>query len=243
MNNRKWLWIAISLMIFLVCGVVFTILGFRLLSWNSPKTVIGPTPVPQTIAQSNDAIAAELAKYGYTMQNGQEGWLQTSPLTLRADKQNSPYEPLLKPNPNFSNFILSVDIDWGIWKDDGNLGGCGIFFDGHNNFEGEMLYFAAGHFPTTNNWNVTYWDPTGAFQGLLGPNGKLDSNILQGNNHYILLVNNRVAAFYANDNELGKINLPDGLSEGQIALVAWSNMDREGISNCTFTNGWLWKLP
>ena len=73
-------------------------------------------------AQSFDAIDAALEKVGYSILEGELGWLQPEPLEMTADPQNSPMADIIEEQPLvFAKFVLSIDIEWGQFSE-GNVG-------------------------------------------------------------------------------------------------------------------------
>jgi hypothetical protein len=191
----------------------------------------------------DDVIVAELQELGYDPRDGELGWSNTDPLVLRANEQDAPLSDLRATNPIFENFILSMDIDWGEFTK-GTIGGCGIAFHAQDNFRGEAILFRTQLQPVFSSWNFEHWDD--GFQGslldgsYLYEDGKYEAGISSGKNHYVLVVEDRTATAYANGKQIGSASLPEGLRDGRIGVFPWV----AAVSSvCSFTKGWVWRLP
>jgi hypothetical protein len=53
------------------------------------------------------------------------------------------------------------------------------------------------------------------------------------------VVDEDTTTVHANGAEIGSAEMPNDLTEGEIAFYSWT---RTGASSCTFSNGWLWEL-
>lgn len=217
-------------------------------SWAVPRATMNPTEkLPEAIDTSkppiDEAIAADLEELGYDWQEGELAWSTRNPLVLRANEQDSPLSDLRATNPIFENFILSMDIEWGEFSE-GSIGGCGIAFHAQDNFRGETILFRIQHQPVFNSWNLEHWN--NGYQGsLLGEgsihkDGVYEDAIGPGKNHYVLVVEEETITVYANGKEIGSASLPPGLRDGRIGAFPWAVA---GASVCSFTEGWVWRLP
>ncbi|HSL43713.1 MAG TPA: hypothetical protein VK897_09795 [Anaerolineales bacterium] len=213
-----------------------------------PQAVMDPAEellesIDQASFPVDEEIVAELDKLGYDLHEGELGWSQPNPLVLRANDQESPLADLQATNPIFADFILSIVINWGQFTK-GDIGGCGIAFHAQDNFRGEAILFRTQLQPVSNSWNFEHWGDS--YQGsLLGKSsiykdGKYEDVIGPGKNHYVLVVDEGTAAAYANGKLIGSAKLPNGLVKGRIGVFPWAGA---GSSVCSFTQGWVWRLP
>ena len=215
-----------------------------------------PASAPVNCGQGNSnqipaEIASELEDLGFCLDSGEIGWVQPNPIELLNDgTSNTWYSDLTADDPVFQDYVLSVDIDWGIYNDD-NLGGCGIFLRITEDQADAVAFYTS--FLSPHYWDLEHWNSEGFVGSLLKDQGSrfqagiFSDDIHEGTNHYELVVRGNTVLVYVNGSpikylggeEVGAEFMPDELTEGTLAYFARWDL---GTITCTFSNGWVWRL-
>ncbi|MDH5508301.1 MAG: hypothetical protein OEZ02_13845 [Anaerolineae bacterium] len=190
-------------------------------------------------AQQKIAVIDEiLQEYNLSTSQGSLGWVQDQPIEIRTDSYGEVSYVPVSGEDEYSNFVLSVSIDW---DSSSGVAGCGIMFRAENNVQkGEQYRFLTLRLSGLPAWDVEYYN-NGNYQstvtGQVMKNSAID-NDSGATNQYVLVVEDKTLVAYANEQKLSSVNITK-LNTGRIAFLTWQE---SGESSCNFYDGWIWDL-
>lgn len=215
---------------------------------SSPPDGTATAQAMATIMAIPDFVRADLKLTGYTADSGVLAFQQSKQIQLSLVTSNkAPFVSTtlnvgnflsVVSSPVFSDFVLGVDITWNSKID---AGGCSIYFRGDDQADGKRVVFMTARLSADPQWTVALWN-SGAIEANLSaePQGSAFINQADGStNHYVVVVSNDTATFYANGEFLGALPLQDAPEEGTLGFEAWQ---QSGATTCGIANSWVWQL-
>jgi hypothetical protein len=214
---------------------------------NTPRPTKTATPnrtataavyATQESARLIATINPILAKYDFSTDQGQLGWLQEEPLPLYTYEYGTTVYYILDREKAFSNYVLKVDVGW---ESTSGLAGCGVIFHAEDNWDvGQQYRFFTTRLSGLPAWDVEFWQ-YGDYQSNATGRVKTNAAIKQGAgdvNTYVIIAQDKMVSLYVNNSRLGNVSI----SKRQSGLIAFFTWQESGETTCTFSNGWIWEL-
>ena len=209
------------------------------------------TPTPDLTATAQTAATEQVAAYleelepilddlGYSTSRGFLAYYDEGPYSIPLDiPASNLHEQIDSPN-TYGNYILGIDLTW---ETEAGNAGCGLIFGAQGDIRtGESTHFVYTRFSGAPYWGFHHYRGNVFQADLLGsPFG--NAAIRQSNgstNSFVTVLQDSSITWYANDVRLGGGTMPAALLEGSLGYFAWQE---SGITTCTATNIWIWKLP
>jgi hypothetical protein len=217
-----------------------------------PSPTVTKTPRPTTdwtataevkateeMAYLLETVAPDLELAGFSLSEGELGFLQEEPIKIVAELPSRRYWdfPGGFTNPVFEDFVLGVDITW-----DSEVGfaGCDVVFRSDGDVgDGEFAEFSTMRLSGAPSYNLSIVH-FNQYQTISDGTSAAIKQIAQSRNHYVIAVVGSEVDIFVNGQHLTTSYIKESMTRGEIAFQAWQN---SGETTCTFSNAWVWELP